>query len=53
MNLENVIRKFTSLSREKREHMGNLARQKVENEFDRNLIINSYLKKIKLICKEK
>jgi len=49
-NSRDLIRKieeFLNLNFESKKNMGILGRQKVENEFDRNLVVNSYLKEIK------
>lgn len=40
------IEKFLKLSNEKREQMGLNARKKVEKEFDRNIVIEEYIKEI-------
>lgn len=40
------IEKFLKLSNEQREQMGLNARKKVEKEFDRNIVIEEYLKEI-------
>ena len=47
------IEKFLSLLNEQRKQMGLNARQKVENEFDRNIVINKYLDAINEITKWK
>lgn len=41
------IEEFLSLSWEERKAMGLAGRKKMENEFDRNLVINAYLKEIR------
>lgn len=40
------IEKFLKLSDEQRKQMGLEARKKVENEFDRNIVINKYIEEI-------
>ena len=40
------VEEFIELSNEQRKQMGLEARKKVEKEFDRNIIINAYLKEI-------
>ena len=40
------VEKFLALSNEERRQMGLNGRAKVENEFDRNIVIESYLKEI-------
>lgn len=40
------IEEFLKLSNEQRRQMGREARKKVENEFDRNIVINKYMKEI-------
>ena len=47
------IEKFLKLSFEDREKMGKAGRRKVEKEFDRKIVINSYLSAIENIIKEK
>lgn len=41
-----AIRKLLEMSNESREEMGKQGRKKVENEFDRNIVINEYIKAI-------
>lgn len=41
------IEKFLSLSNEEQKQMGLAGRAKVEKEFDRNIVVNSYLKEMK------
>lgn len=48
-SLVSAIVKFINLPHEKKESMGVLAREKMENEFDRNIVINAYLEEIKSI----
>jgi glycosyltransferase involved in cell wall biosynthesis len=45
-DLITTIRKFINLSHEQRREMGMTGRKKIENEFDRNIVINAYLKVI-------
>ena len=45
-DLIKIIEKFLSLNREERLKMGLAARQKVEKEFDRNIVIKKYLEAI-------
>lgn len=45
-DLYNKILKFTNLSFEEKKEMGKYSRKKVENEFDRQIIVNKYLKYI-------
>ena len=40
------VEKFINLSNEQRKQMGLEARKKVEKEFDRNIVINEYIKEI-------
>lgn len=40
------VERFIKLTREQRKKMGQAARRKVEKEFDRNIVINAYLKEI-------
>ena len=48
-NLCNQVRKFLALSKEERAAMGKAARVKVEKEFDRQIVVNKYLKEIEQI----
>lgn len=50
-SLVNAIEKFLNLSNEERAKMGKLGREKVEKEFDRKIVIDAYLKKIKMLTK--
>lgn len=43
------VKKFVSLSFEERQEMGRQSRLKVEREFDRNIVVNEYLKNIREI----
>ena len=43
------VRKFLALSKEQRAAMGKAARMKVEREFDRQIVVNKYLKEIEQI----
>ena len=45
-SLVDAMEKIISLSREDRESMGRAARRKMENEFDRNIVVNAYLDEI-------
>lgn len=45
-DLVNKIEKFIKLSNEEKKQMGLYGRQKVENEFDRSIVINKYLGEI-------
>lgn len=47
-----TINKFSLVPYEEKVLMGKKAREKVENEFDRNIVVNMYLEKIKEILKE-
>ena len=43
------VGKFINLPYDKKENMGKKARIKMENEFDRNIVTNVYLKEVKRI----
>ena len=45
-DLTEKVEKFIRLPIEERKNMGQAARKKVEKEFDRNIVINAYLKEI-------
>ena len=45
-SLVEAIEKFVSLPNDIRAEMGRNGRKKVENEFDRNIIINAYLEEV-------
>ncbi len=45
-DLTDKVERFISLSYEKKMEMGLAARKKVEREFDRNIVINAYLKEL-------
>lgn len=45
--LTDAVRKFMGLSVKDREKMGLLAREKMEKEFDRNLVVDAYLEESK------
>lgn len=47
LDLIEKIEKFMSLSREEREYMGHQAREKVEREFDRNIVVEKYMTELK------
>lgn len=49
-HLVEKIEKFIKLPYEKKVKMGKNSRLKVEKEFDRNIVINAYMKKINRIC---
>lgn len=51
-SLIGAILKFMNLSYEEKIKMGILGRKKMEAEFDRQIVVNAYLKEIKKICKE-
>lgn len=51
-DLCNQVRRFLALSPEERTFMGKAARKKVEREFDRQIVVNKYLREIEQI-KEK
>ena len=46
VSLEEALRKFIALSYEEKRDMGMLGRLKMEREYDRDIIINHYLKEI-------
>lgn len=48
-SLVNAITKFISLPHIRKLEMGKAARYKVENEFDRNIVVNAYLNEINQI----
>ena len=48
-NLVTVIERFLQLPYSQKKQMGQNARKKVENEFDRKIVINAYLKEISTI----
>lgn len=45
-DLIRAVRQFLAMSHEERKQMGLLARQKMEREFDRQIVVDSYLKEI-------
>jgi glycosyltransferase involved in cell wall biosynthesis len=49
-DLVDKIEKFISLSYNERVEMGKASRVKIEKEFDRNLVVDQYMKKINQIC---
>jgi len=51
-SLEEAIVKFIDLDEEERKKMGKLSRKKVENEFDRTIVIGEYMKAIESILGE-
>ena len=46
-SLVNAMRKFLSLSQNRREQMGKAARVKMEREYDRNIVLEAYLEEIR------
>ncbi|MBP2070681.1 glycosyltransferase family 4 protein [Thermoanaerobacterium butyriciformans] len=50
-SLVEAIVKFIELPYEKKKNMGIAGRKKIEKEFDRNIVINAYLKEINRITK--
>lgn len=50
-DLVKKVREFLTLSAEERAEMGRAAREKVEREFDRQIVVNKYLKEIEAIQK--
>lgn len=55
-NADDLIRameKFLSLSRQEQALMGKAAREKMEREFDRNMVIDAYMAEIQRILQEK
>lgn len=46
LDLERAVKEFLSLPYEKKIEMGRAGRQKMEREFDRNIIVNKYLELI-------
>lgn len=48
-DMKQTIEKFLALSYEEKKVMGRKGREKMEREFDRNIIINKYLEQIKVI----
>jgi glycosyltransferase involved in cell wall biosynthesis len=44
-----AIEKFINLSHEQKREMGIASRKKMENEFDRSIVINAYLEEIKIV----
>ena len=51
-SLEEALRKFISLSYEKKQEMGKLGRLKMEREYDRRIIIEHYLREIGKVEKQ-
>ena len=51
-DLEKKIIKFINLSDEERKKMGQVSRKKIEKEFDRNIVIDEYMKVIESILGE-
>ena len=52
-SLYEQIRQFLSMSHAQREEMGKAGRRKMEQEFDRNIVIDAYLQEINRIFSEK
>lgn len=50
-SLYETIVKFSELTYEKKRHMGIEGRQKMEREFNRNIVIDAYMEEIKK-CEE-
>jgi galacturonosyltransferase len=48
-DLIDKVEKFLALSNEQRQEMGFAGREKVEREFDREIVINAYLKELEMI----
>ena len=46
--LVEIIEQFLALTPEQRKEMGKAARMKVEKEFDRNIVVNAYMKELGL-----
>ena len=46
--LKEKVERFINLTNKEKEQMGMNGRKKVENEFDRNIVINAYLEEIKV-----
>ena len=51
-SLKSAMLRFLNLSQEKRKEMGLAARRKMEREFDRNLVIESYQEEIERITQQ-
>ena len=49
-DLERMMRKFLAMSYEEKEAMGIAGRARVERIFDRNIVIQKYMKEIELCC---
>ena len=47
-----AVEKFMALSFEERQEMGRKSREKVEREFDRQIVVDAYMKEIKRILEE-
>lgn len=52
-SLINGVERFLSLSYEQKKLMGQLARKKVENEFDRQIVVDAYLDELKKLETER
>lgn len=51
LDLVDKINKFIALSYDDKMHMGYMGRNKVEKEFDRKIVVNSYLRELEKICR--
>ncbi len=51
-SMTQAIEKFINLSEDERARMGEKAREKVEREFDRNIVVNAYIESIKNLGKK-
>ena len=51
--LEQCVEKFINLSLIEKRTMGSLAREKVVSEFDRKIVVDTYLKEIKSVLSNK
>ena len=50
-DLTSKVREYLALSAEQRAEMGKAAREKVEREFDRQIVVGKYLDEIEKIAK--
>ncbi len=50
-SLINAVERFILLPYSQKVMMGQEGRKKVESEFDRNIVVNAYLKEINIICR--
>ena len=51
-SLEEIVIKFINISDEERKKMGKKSRKKIEKEFNRNIVIDEYMKVIESILGE-